>query len=102
MNGFDLYPYKNALLSHKEFPVRQAPVVVVGGPDGQPAGCLLPVECSWLMNTMSANTTTTRDTVISLLKALPDDVTLEDIMYHLYVQEKILKVLNEIRDGDVI
>jgi hypothetical protein len=55
-----------------------------------------------LMNTTSANTPTTRDALISFLKTLPDDVTLEDIMYHLYVQEKILKGLNEIRDGDVI
>ena len=54
------------------------------------------------MITTSANTPTTRDSVISFLKTLPDDVTLEDIMYHLYVQEKILKGLNEIRDGDVI
>ena len=30
-----------------------------------------------------------KDTVESLLRKLPDDCTLEDIQYHLYVLEKI-------------
>ncbi|MFW6180298.1 MAG: hypothetical protein ACOC8N_01020 [Spirochaetota bacterium] len=34
------------------------------------------------MNTM-------KDEVLSLLKRLPDDCSLEDIQYHLYVLEKI-------------
>ncbi len=36
-------------------------------------------------------TTSTKDAVIALIKSLPDNVTLEDIMYLLYVKEKILK-----------
>jgi hypothetical protein len=43
-----------------------------------------------------------RDTVISYLKTLPDDVTLEDIMYHLYVKEKILNGLKDVADAKVI
>jgi hypothetical protein len=43
-----------------------------------------------------------RDTVISYLKTLPDDVTLEDIMYHLYVKEKILNGLKDVADGKVV
>nr|MDO8087923.1 hypothetical protein [Candidatus Sigynarchaeum springense] len=43
-----------------------------------------------------------RDTVISYLKTLPDDVTLEDIMYHLYVKEKILNGLKDVSAGRVV
>ena len=34
---------------------------------------------------------TAKDEVESLLKKLPDDCTLEDVQYHLYVLEKIQK-----------
>ena len=34
---------------------------------------------------------TVKKEVVSLLKRLPDDCTLEDIQYHLYVIEKIQK-----------
>jgi hypothetical protein len=34
---------------------------------------------------------TTKDEVQSLLQKLPDDCTLEDVQYHLYVIEKIRK-----------
>lgn len=44
----------------------------------------------------------TRDTVITYLKTLPDDVTLEDIMYHLYVKEKILNGLKDASEGKVV
>jgi hypothetical protein len=43
-----------------------------------------------------------RDTVISYLKTLPDDVTLEDIMYYLYVKEKILNGLKDVGDGKIV
>jgi hypothetical protein len=43
-----------------------------------------------------------RDAVISYLKTLPDDVTLEDIMYHIYVKEKILNGLKDVKDGNVV
>lgn len=36
---------------------------------------------------------TAKDEVQALLKKLPDDCTLEDIQYHLYVVEKISKGL---------
>ena len=38
-----------------------------------------------------------KDQIISFIKTLPDDVTLEDIMYHLYVREKIFR---GIKDAD--
>ena len=31
-----------------------------------------------------------KEEVMSLLKKMPDDVSLDDIMYHLYVKRKIL------------
>lgn len=40
-----------------------------------------------------------KDQIISFIKSLPEDVTLEDIMYHLYVREKILRGLKEADEG---
>jgi len=37
--------------------------------------------------------------VISLIKELPDDVTLNDIIYHLYVKQKLLKAKEDIAQG---
>ena len=37
---------------------------------------------------------TAKDEVKSLLESLPDECTLEDVQYHLYVVEKIKKSLN--------
>ena len=42
---------------------------------------------------------TTKDLVISLVKQLPEDSTLEDIMEHLYVKQKILKGQKELESG---
>lgn len=33
--------------------------------------------------------TTTKEKVVSLLSKLPDDCSLEDVQYHLYVLEKV-------------
>lgn len=41
-----------------------------------------------------------KDEVSSLLERLPDDTTIEDIQYHLYVMEKVRNGLESIeRDG---
>jgi predicted transcriptional regulator len=40
-----------------------------------------------------------KDQIISFIKSLPDDVTLEDIMYHLYVREKIIRGLKDADEG---
>ena len=42
---------------------------------------------------------TTKDSVISLVKQLPENSTLEDIMEHLYVKQKILKGQKELESG---
>lgn len=42
---------------------------------------------------------TAKKDVEELLKQLPDDSTIEDIQYHLYVLEKIRRGQNDIRDG---
>lgn len=39
--------------------------------------------------------------VSKLLKELPDDCSLEDIQYHLYVIQKVEKGLKDIEDGNV-
>jgi len=40
-----------------------------------------------------------KEEVISLVKKMPDDITLDEIMYHLYVKQKILKGLKDIEEG---
>lgn len=42
---------------------------------------------------------TVRDSVIEFLKTLPEDTTLEDIMYHLYVREKIFRGEKQLDEG---
>ena len=38
-----------------------------------------------------------KDQIISFIKTLPDDITIEGIMYHLYMREKIFR---RIKDAD--
>jgi predicted transcriptional regulator len=42
-----------------------------------------------------------KDEVISLIKKLPEDTTLEEIMYHLYVRQQIMEGLQDIEQGKV-
>ena len=39
--------------------------------------------------------------IINLLAQLPDDCTLEDIQYHIYVKQKIEIGLRDLEKGDV-
>ena len=43
-----------------------------------------------------------RDQVIELIKALPEDSTLEDIQYHIYVREKVAHGLKAIDEGRLV
>ena len=43
-----------------------------------------------------------RDQVIELIRALPEDSTLEDIHYHLYVREKVEHGLKAIDEGRLV
>ena len=45
---------------------------------------------------------TAKEEVKKILDHLPDDVSYEDIQYHIYVREKIERGLNDIRDGNII
>lgn len=42
---------------------------------------------------------TAKDEVRALLENLPDDASLEDIQYHLYVRQKVLKGLEAGKQG---
>ena len=42
-----------------------------------------------------------KSNVISFLKTLPDDITIEDIMYYLYVRKKIQQGLDDIEKGRI-
>ena len=46
-----------------------------------------------------ANSHNLKDEVISLVKKLPDDVTLDEIMHHLYVKRKIMKGKEDLQQG---
>ena len=37
--------------------------------------------------------------VISLIEELPDDITLDEIIYHLYVKQKLLKAKQDMANG---
>ncbi len=43
-----------------------------------------------------------KDVVRKLLEEIPDDVTLEDIQYHIYVREKVEQGLKDIDAGRVL
>jgi predicted transcriptional regulator len=43
--------------------------------------------------------TIAKDEVRKILDQIPDDSSLEDIQYHIYVREKIEKGLQDIKDG---
>ena len=44
---------------------------------------------------------TAKEEVIDLLNQLPDDSTLEEIQYHLYVRQKIQRGLQDVDQGKV-
>ena len=45
---------------------------------------------------------TAKDEVRRILDKVPDDATLEDIQYHIYVREKIERGLEDVREGRVL
>ena len=45
---------------------------------------------------------TAKEEVRRMLDQLPDDVSLEDIQYHIYVQQKIARGLQDVAHGRVL
>jgi hypothetical protein len=45
---------------------------------------------------------TAKDEVRDLLEHLPEDASLEDIQYHIYVRQKIQNGLDAVREGRVL
>jgi predicted transcriptional regulator len=45
---------------------------------------------------------TAKEEVQKMLEKLPDDVSFEDIQYHIYVREKIERGLKDIDEGRVL
>lgn len=43
-----------------------------------------------------------KEEVIKLIKDLPEDITLEDIQYHLFVKQKLLKAETQISERKTI
>ena len=46
-------------------------------------------------------TSNLKEEIIDLIKKLPEDATIDDIMYHLFVKKKILAGIDEIEQGRV-
>ena len=46
--------------------------------------------------------TTAKEEVRALLEKLPDDASLNDIQYHIYVRQKIERGLEAIKTGNVV
>jgi len=44
-------------------------------------------------------TLSTKEKVIDFIKSLPDNLTVEEITYRLYVNERIIKAQQQIKDG---
>lgn len=53
-------------------------------------------------NKASSDDVNIKEEVIKLIKDLPDDTTIEDIQYHLFVKEKLLKAEAQLREGKTI
>jgi predicted transcriptional regulator len=45
---------------------------------------------------------TAKDEVRKILEKVPDDATLEDIQYHIYVREKIERGMKDVQEGRVL
>lgn len=45
---------------------------------------------------------TVKEELRELLERLPDDVTYEDLQYHLYVRQKVAQGLDDVRQGRVL
>jgi predicted transcriptional regulator len=44
---------------------------------------------------------TAKEEAIQLIRRLPDDTTLEEIQYHLYVQQKVRRGMQDVEEGRV-
>lgn len=47
-------------------------------------------------------TSNLKEEIIDLIKKLPENATIDDIMYHLYVKKKILAGIKDLDQGKVI
>ena len=43
-----------------------------------------------------------KEDIIKLIQELPDDATLEDIQYHLFVKQKLLRAEQQIKEGKTL
>ncbi len=47
-------------------------------------------------------TSNLKEEIIDLIKKLPEDATIDDIMYHLYVKKKILAGIKDLDQDEII
>ena len=61
-----------------------------------------PFGLPYSLGILEAAVQTAKQEVQDLLQELPDDATLEDIQYHIYVKQKIAQGLADVRAGRVV
>ena len=44
----------------------------------------------------------TKDQILKLIKDLPDDITIEDVQYHLFVKQRLEIAEQQIKDGKLV
>ena len=59
-------------------------------------------ELSNIYSSEEVRMRTAKEEVRKMLEQLPDDVSFEDIQYHIYVREKIERGLKDIQEGRVL
>ncbi|HEC37294.1 hypothetical protein LCGC14_0491970 [marine sediment metagenome] len=47
-------------------------------------------------------TSNLKEEIIDLIRRLPEDATIDDIMYHLYVKKKILTGIKDVEQGNAV
>lgn len=62
----------------------------------------LMMDCKGLVIEVESRMGRVKEDAIALIQALPDDCSLEDIQYHLYVRSKVERGLQDVQQGRVL
>jgi hypothetical protein len=87
---------------HGRSPLREASHHVEGDRPSRRPFSETPVSATVLSRQRRFAVQTAKEEVQQLLQDLPDDATLEDIQYHIYVKQKIAQGLADVRAGRVM
>ena len=77
-------------------------VAVLGGAGGTGGGAAGVCDCDVALSGAEAgviSVTSAKEDVMRILEDLPEDVSFEDIQYHIYVRQKIERGLEDVEAG---